>query len=165
MYGERCPVSDTWVRSTFFNLSADHTREHLLRAVYEGVAYNLRWIIEIVEKGFHYPVPTLRLIGGGALGAPWMQIIADVTGRRVETVAHPLEAGAVGVALTAAIGLGEYPGFQQLRNIVAVDRLFEPQAANAGCYDHLYRIYHRLYACLHDLYREVNEERFHAPQA
>ncbi|RLC61617.1 MAG: hypothetical protein DRI80_08325, partial [Chloroflexota bacterium] len=47
MYGERAPIADTWVRSTFFNISADHTREHLLRAVYEGVAYNLRWIVEI----------------------------------------------------------------------------------------------------------------------
>lgn len=163
MYGERCPVSDTWVRSTFFNLSADHTREHLLRAVYEGVAYNLRWIIEIVEKGFHYMVPTLRLIGGGARGAPWMQIIADVTKRRVETVAHPLEAGAVGVALTAAIGLGEYSGFQDVRKVVTVDRTFEPQPANAGCYDRLYQTYHRLYTCLHDLYYEVNEERFRTP--
>ncbi|RLC61075.1 MAG: hypothetical protein DRI48_11165, partial [Chloroflexi bacterium] len=94
MYGERSPVADTWVRSTFFNLSADHSREHLLRAVYEGVAYNLRWMIEIVERHFGFPLPVLRVVGGGARGAPWMQIVADVTGRRVETVARPQEAGA-----------------------------------------------------------------------
>jgi xylulokinase len=161
MYGERCPVGDTWVRSTFFNLSADHTREHLLRAVYEGVAYNLRWILEIVEKGFKFPLPVLRMIGGGAQGAPWMQIIADVTKRRVETVAQPLEAGAVGVALTAAIGLGEYPGFPELKQVVSVDRTFEPRPENSPVYDHLYRAYHRLYTSLHDLYHDVNSERFH----
>jgi xylulokinase len=160
MYGERCPVADTWVRSTFFNLSADHTREHMLRAVYEGVAYNLRWILEIVEKDFHFQIPVLRLIGGGALGAPWMQIIADVTSRRVETVAHPLEAGAVGVALTAAIGLGEHTGFAELKEVVPVGRAFEPHIENAPVYDHLYHAYHRLYGCLRELYQEVNEERF-----
>ena len=160
MYGERAPIADTWVRSTFFNLSADHTREHLLRAVYEGVAYNLRWIVEIVEHTFGFPLPVLRVIGGGAQGAPWMQIIADVTGRRVETVAQPQEAGAVGIALTAAVGLGLYPDFEALKQVVRVEHTFEPQSDNWEVYDHLYRAYKRLYRCLRGLYREVNEVRF-----
>jgi xylulokinase len=160
LYGERAPIADTWVRATFFNVSASHTREHLLRAVYEGIAFNLRWIIEIVEKNFGYPLPVLRVMGGGARGAPWMQIIADVTGRRVESVAHPQEAGAVGIALTAAVGLGVYPDFESLKKIVRVEREFEPQACNAECYESLYRTYRRLYGCLRGLYREVNEERF-----
>ena len=160
LYGERAPIADTWVRSTFFNLSADHTREHLLRAVYEGVAFNLRWIIEIVEKTFGFPLPTLRVVGGGARGAPWMQIIADVTGRQVEAVAQPQEAGAVGMALTAAVGLGLYPDFAALRNVVHVARVFEPQAANAEVYAVLYQTYRRLYQRLKGLYRDVNEVRF-----
>jgi len=160
LYGERAPISDTWVRATFFNLSADHTREHLLRAVYEGVAYNLRWIIDIVEKTFGFPLPTLRVIGGGARGKPWMQIIADVTGRKVEAVARPQEAGAVGAALTAAVGLGLYPNFESLQQVVRVEQEFEPQVANAEVYDVLYRAYQRLYARLRGLYREVNEVRF-----
>ena len=164
MYGERSPVADTWVRSTFFNLSADHSREHLLRAVYEGIAYNLRWMLEIVEQHFGFPLPVLRVIGGGARGAPWMQIIADVTRRRVETVANPQEAGAVGAALTAAIGLGLYPDFQALKKVVRVEREFEPQASNAGTYDVLFRAYQRLYRSLRDLYREVNEVRFREHQ-
>jgi xylulokinase len=164
MYGERSPVADTWVRSTFFNLSADHSREHLLRAVYEGIAYNLRWMLEIVEQHFGFPLPALRVIGGGARGAPWMQIIADVTRRRVETVANPQEAGAVGTALTAAIGLGLYPDFQALKKVVRVEREFEPRASNAGTYDVLFQAYQRLYSSLRDLYREVNEVRFREHQ-
>jgi xylulokinase len=160
MYGERSPVADTWVRSTFFNLSADHSREHLLRATYEGIAYNLRWMIEIVEKHFGFPLPILRVIGGGARGAPWMQIIADVTGRRVETVANPLEAGAVGAALTAAIGLGLYPDFQALKKVIRVGHEFEPRAGSAEVYDVLYDAYRRLYSSLRHLYRKVNEVRF-----
>lgn len=160
LYGERAPVADTWVRSTFFNISADHTREHLLRAVYEGVAYNLRWMIDIVERDFGFPMPNLRVIGGGAKGGPWMQIIADVTGRRVETVANPQEAGAVGAALTAAVGLGLYPSFESLRDVVQVDRQFEPQPANTEVYKVLYDAYQRLYSSLRGLYRDVNEVRF-----
>jgi xylulokinase len=160
IYGERSPISDTWVRSTFFNLSADHTREHMLRAVYEGVAYNLRWIIEVVENQFNFPLPVLRLIGGGARGGPWMQIIADVTGREVEVVANPMEAGGVGVALTTAVGLGLYPDFPSLKKAVQVNRRFEPQSCNGECYDELYSVYRRLYSCLKGLYHDVNEARF-----
>jgi xylulokinase len=164
MYGERCPISDTWVRSTFFNLSADHSREHLLRAVYEGVAYNLRWIIDIVEQHFGFPLPVLRVIGGGARGAPWMQIIADVTGRRMETIVNPQEAGAVGTALTAAVGLGLYPDFESLKKVVRVERDFEPQAHNAQVYDTLYQAYRRIYGSLRHLYRDVNQVRFRGGQ-
>lgn len=160
IYGERAPVSDTWVRSTFFNVSAEHTREHLLRAVYEGVAYNLRWIIEITEKNFGFPLPVLRMLGGGARGGPWMQIIADVAGRRVEVCAHPMEAGAVGAALTAAVGLGIYPDFASLKEVIRVDKAYEPQSCNGKCYDALYRTYRKIYGCLHNLYHEVNEVRF-----
>jgi xylulokinase len=160
MYGERSPIADTYVRSTFFNLSADHSREHLLRAVYEGVAYNLRWMIEMVEKYFGFPLPVLRVIGGGARGTPWMQIIADVTGRQVETVTNPQEAGAVGAALTAAIGLGLYPNFEALKKVIRIDRQFEPRSANTEVYNVLYQAYRRVYRCLRDLYRDVNEVRF-----
>ncbi|MBN1953768.1 MAG: FGGY-family carbohydrate kinase [Anaerolineae bacterium] len=160
MYGERSPVADTWVRSTFFNMSADHSREHLLRAVYEGVAYNLRWMLEIVEDKFGFPLPLLRVIGGGARGWPWMQIIADVTGRRVETVAQPQEAGAVGIALAAGVGLGLYPDFRSLKDIVRVERTFEPQVDHRPVYDVLYAAYRRLYSSLRRLYRDVNEVRF-----
>jgi xylulokinase len=160
IYGERAPIADTWVRATFFNMSADHSREHLLRAVYEGVAYNLRWITDIVENDFGFSLPTLNVIGGGAQGAPWMQIIADVSGRRVETTVNPREAGARGAALTAAVGLGVYPDFEALKDIVPVAQTFEPREEYADTYDTLYQTYQSLYHRLRSLYRDVNRVRF-----
>jgi xylulokinase len=66
----------------------------------------------------------------------------------------------VGAALTAAIGLGLYPDFEALRDIVRVEREFEPQAGNAEVYDVLYGAYRRIYDSLRDLYRDVNQVRF-----
>jgi xylulokinase len=160
MYGERAPIADTFVRSTFFNLSADHQREHLLRAVYEGVAYNLRWIMEVMERSFGHRQEVFRVIGGGAAGAPWMQIIADVTGKCIETVPNPQEAGAVGAALVAAVGLGIYSDFAALKDVIKVARTFEPQSDHAGVYDGLFAAYKKIYRSLKAVYREVNEERF-----
>ena len=122
MYGERSPISDTWVRSTFFNLSADHTREHLLRAVYEGVAYNLRWMIEIVEKKFKYPLPVLRLIGGGVRGDIWMQIIADVTGRREDCMGKVM--GDLSSRRGKIQGMDTDGGFQLIKAHVPAKELY-----------------------------------------
>jgi xylulokinase len=160
MYGERAPIADTFVRSTFFNLSADHRREHLLRAVYEGVAYNLRWIMEMMERSFGHRQEVFRVIGGGARGGAWMQIIANVTGKRIETVPDPQEAGAVGAALIAAIGLGIYPDFAALKDVIQVTHTFEPRSDHAGVYDCLFAAYKKVYRSLKAVYREVNEERF-----
>ncbi len=160
MYGERAPIDDHYVRSSFLNLSADHTRENMLRAVYEGVAYNIRWIVEIVEKKFNFPLPVLRVIGGGARSEPWMQILADITHKKVETVRDPQEAGAVGVALVAAVGLGIHPDFESLKKVVKVDKTFEPQAENEEIYDFLFQSYKEIYGNLRGLYGKLNKRRF-----
>ncbi len=159
MYGERVPVSDTRVRSSFINLSANHHRGHLLRAVYEGVVYNLRWSLEIVEKKFGFPLPVLRLIGGGAKSTVWMQILADVTRRKVETVGHPQEAGAVGVALVAAVGLKIYPDFESLKTLIQPARVFEPNTENQETYDFMFERYKEVYARLKALYSKIHERR------
>ncbi|UCG84219.1 MAG: hypothetical protein JSW38_05240, partial [Dehalococcoidia bacterium] len=156
MYGERAPIADCNVRSSFLNLSADHTRENMLRAVYEGVAYNFRWLVDIVDRQFNFPLPKLRVIGGGAKSEPWMQILSDVTQRQVETVHNPQEAGAVGVALIAAIGLGIYPNFEALKDVVKVEKVFEPQEENRDIYDSLFQSYQESYRSLRNFYKKLN---------
>ncbi len=160
IYGERAPVDDCYVRAAFVNLSGEHSRGNLLRAVYEGVAYNIRWLVEIVEREFKFPLPQLRVIGGGARGKPWMQILADVTRRRIEAVYDPREAGAVGAALVAAVGLGLYPNFQSLKRVIKVADVYEPQSENSEIYEPLFCAYKGLYRSLRGLYRQLNRERF-----
>jgi xylulokinase len=159
IYGERAPIDDCYVRATFLNLSAEHTREDMLRAVYEGVGYNIRWIVDIVEKEFKFSLPCLRVIGGGAKGKPWMQILADITHRKIETVCDPQEAGAVGAALVAAVGMGLYPDFESLRKVVKVDSIYEPRLGNSEIYDSLYHHYRQIYRNLRGFYRRLNKAR------
>ena len=159
MYGERSPIADTYIRGGFLNLTPEHTREHLLRAVYEGIAYNLRWMIERIEKEYKFPLPSLRLIGGGALGQPLMQILADVTGKRIETVKNPQEAGAVGVAMSSAVGMGIYKDFDSLKQVVAVGHTYVPQDKNRMVYDTLFSSYRDLYSHLRKFYTKLNKQR------
>ena len=85
LFGERCPVGTTTTRGTMFNLTHHHTRAHILRAMSEGIAFNIRWILENFEKDFGFSIPCLRIIGGGSQSESWMQIIADITNRKIET--------------------------------------------------------------------------------
>lgn len=158
--GERCPVFDTTVRSTFFNLDATHTRDHMLRAVYEGIAYNLRWIMEILEKNYNFPLSVLRVIGGGSKSNEWMQIISDVTQKEVETVIEPQMSGAVGVSIIAAVGSGYYKDFSSVHNVVKSDKRFIPEASNKIIYNELYMSYKDIYHSLKKSYHKMNSNQF-----
>lgn len=159
MLGERCPVSTTTTRATLFNISHTHTREHLMRAVYEGVAYNLRWILENYEKDFGFNMPALKLIGGGALDRQWMQIISDVTKKRIQVIGQPKMAGALGAAMCAAVGLGIYGDFGCIKELVQIDGEYSPRKENYPVYDRLFEAYKSIYYCLEKAYGEINSRR------
>lgn len=156
LFGERAPITDTAIRAAFVNLSLEHTREHVLRSIYEGVAYNFRWLVDAVaDAGF--PCRTLRAIGGGARSDVWMQILADVTRRTVEAVANPQEAGAVGCALAVAVALGEYEGYRDLKKVVQVRKTFEPDPACCDEYEELYGVFRSLYKNISGICHRLNE--------
>ncbi len=155
MFGERSPVGDTTLRAAFVNLSLEHGREHMLRAVYEGVAYNLRWMMDEVEKS-GLPVRSVRAIGGGARSDTWMRIMADATGRRVEAMADPQEAGALGCALAVAVGLGIFRDYKHIKDVLKIRRTFEPDLAARAAYDSLYPEFRALYPCLSASCRRLN---------
>ena len=156
LFGERAPITDTTLRAAFVNLSLGHEREHMLRAIYEGVAYNFRWLVDAVA-GAGFPCRTLRAIGGGARSDVWMQIMADVTRRTVEAVADPQEAGAMGCALAVAAALREYGSYRDLKKVIRVRRTFEPDPQCCAEYDELYGVFRALYGNLTGICRRLNE--------
>ncbi len=155
MYGERCPLDDHFVRAGFFNLSLQHSRGHILRAIFEGIAFNLRWAMETIEK-LYQPVPSLYIIGGGAKSDIWCQIIADVTNRTIKRVANPQEANARGVALLASHSLGFIPSFSDIKKYIKIDRQFTPNFQTRELYDRLYKEFKNLYKQNKKWYRRLN---------
>jgi len=132
LFGERAPFPDAQLRGGFVNLGLEHTPADLARAVLEGVALNVRLIVEAM------PLPrdtALRAAGGGAQSDAWMQIVADVTGRVVERVAHPRSAGAIGAALVAGVASGAFRSLEDARSVVTVERRFTPRAELRPIYD------------------------------
>jgi xylulokinase len=152
--GERAPVLDHYARGGFVGLSMGHERRHMARAVMEGVAFHIRWIIEALEQ-LGLPVQALNAIGGGSTSPVWTQIISDVTGRPLHVVENPLEAGAMGAALTVAVGLGIYPDMEAIDGVIQIQRTIEPQPRHGERYTRLYHEFRAVYEALAPVYRRL----------
>jgi xylulokinase len=153
--GERSPVEDRNLRAAFLNLSMTTERAHLVRAVLEGVAFNARWLLDSVERFIKRPMPSLRILGGGALSDLWCQIHADILNRRIEQVDEPMYANLRGAAFFAAMSLGRIE-LADVAERVRVTRTFEPDAAAKKVYEPMYAEYRRLYHRLHGVYARLN---------
>jgi xylulokinase len=158
--GERCPVSTTTTRGTVFNLSLEHTRAHFVRALYEGIGYNLRWILDNYEKDFKFKITNFRFIGGGSQNKLWMQIIADITGRTITTTNQPTMAGAIGAAMCAFVGDGVFAGFSEVDKLVKPTGSFIPNSGHKEIYDELFTNYKDIYNSLKTTYQKANSKRF-----
>ena len=156
LFGERCPVATTTTRGTIFNLGQHHSRAHLMRAMSEGIAYNLRWIIMNLEKDYKIPVPRLRIIGGGTQSENWMQMIADITNREVITTSHPKMAGALGAAMCAFVGLGVIQNFSEVTALVSSRQTYTPEPERVNIYNRIFPYYREIFKRNKTLYRTFN---------
>jgi len=158
--GERCPVSTTTTRSTIFNLSHQHTRAHIARAHFEGIAYNLRWTIQNMERDFGFKIDALKVTGGGTYNNTWMQIIADVTQRKIISTSQPKNAGALGAAMCAMVGSGTFKEFKEIKKLIRQKDVFIPDANNKKVYDTLFASYQQVFQQLNRTYQAINKTRF-----
>jgi xylulokinase len=153
--GERSPVDDRTLRAGFLNVSLDTDEADFVRAVLEGVAYNMRWLVEAADRFAGHRLDPLRVLGGGARSDLWCQVHADVLDRPVERVADPAVAQLRGVALYALIALGRL-SLAEVPDRVPAGQVFRPDPAAVATYAPLYAEFTALYGRLKGLYRRLN---------
>ncbi|MHA1368645.1 MAG: xylulokinase [Promethearchaeota archaeon] len=156
LFGERTPVDDHAIRSGLYNLSLDVTREHIIRAVFEGVAYNSRWLLYYVEKFIKRRMNNINIIGGGAQSDIWCQIFADVINRTIHKVENPIQANARGAAVIASIGLG-YIQEQDVKKHVRISKTFKPNKDNVEIYNKLFKEFLNIYKVTSKIYKRLNK--------
>ena len=139
----------------FFNQTLTTSRSHMLRAVYEGVAYNSRWLLESMEKFTGRRMDPIRMVGGGARSGIWCQICADVLDRTVLQVGDPIQANLAGVAFLAYLALGRMQ-VGDIPDWVQIEGTYQPSADNRGIYDELFAEYLQLYKSLKPIYARLN---------
>lgn len=105
---------------------------------------HLRWFIEVEEKKVQTS-QRVRFVGGGALSPVTCQILADVTGKTIETVNSPQNVGAVGAAVIVACGLGMIDNVSDAKKLIPVVKSYYPNTANKAVYDKQFETFKNLY--------------------
>ncbi len=161
LMGERAPHLDPNAKGVFFGLTGRHVRQHMVRAVLEGVAYSLRDSLEIIVTEMGNPVTQVRASGGGGRSALWRQIQADVFGTEMVTI-NATEGPAYGAALLAAVGAGVYDSVEEAcHDAIRVVEQTTPDAERRRLYDEYYEIYRALYPALKPSFDRVTEVVMH----
>jgi xylulokinase len=155
LYGERAPVDNPDLRAGFLNISLDTNRSDLLRAVFEGVALNTRWLAEAVDRFLGRRVTSMVITGGGARSESWCQIFADVLGIEIRRDAEPVAVNARGAGWIGAVGAGMI-SFPEISDLRRDDRVFSPSASNHATYERLFGVYQNLHKHLAPVYRQLN---------
>jgi len=153
--GERTPVDDHTIRGGWNNLSLSNDRADMVRAVFEGVAFNSKWLLDTVEKFVKQPLDGLNFIGGGALSDLWCQMHADVTDRTIRRVAEPQHANARGAAFVAWLALGRR-SLDDLNKAVTIEREFVPDPSARAVYAPQYKEFLKLYKAHKAIHARLN---------
>jgi xylulokinase len=132
--GSMSPKAASSMRGGFVNLSLDTTRTHLVRAMVEGTALNLGWLLPHVEAFTGKRIDEVALGGGAARSGEWPQILADVLDRPVRTLENPESAIARAAALVALHRTGGLTA-GDLAAAATTDRTHEPRSANRARYE------------------------------
>jgi xylulokinase len=127
----------------------------MVRSVYEGVAFNSRWLLSAVERFAEKRFDSMAFIGGGANSEPWCQIHADVLEREIRQVADPVLANVRGAGLLALLALGRI-SLGDIPAMVEVKRTYRPDAATSEEYDLLFGEFVTLYKQTKGIFKRLN---------
>lgn len=144
-------------KGSFIGISANHTRQHLARSVYEGIAFSHRYHLEKLLATRKEEPQYIHLAGGAAHSPVWVQMFADVMHLPVVTV-HADETGALGCAIAAAVATGEYESVEKaVAQMSILSAPVYPNEHTREIYDKKYALYLRAIECLDALWSEMNE--------
>lgn len=143
--GERTPLLDPEARGGFIGLTAAHGREHMTRAVMEGVVFSLRQSLDIM-RNLGISATEVRAIGGGGRSALWRRLQADIYGLPVYKMSVE-EGPAYGAALLAGVAAGVYRNLEEASSHVSVSgEVTEPDVKSCEIYKKYFELYESVYS-------------------
>jgi len=154
LLGERSPHWNPRARGAYFGLTVQHTRADIIRATMEGITFNLRVILEAFqEQGAQ--IKEMRVIGGGARGRIWRQVLADIFGIPVVRPTLLEDATSMGAAIAGGVGVGIFPDFKIAARLTPIIDTARPDRKEKEKYDRLYKIFTDCYRALLPLYEDL----------
>jgi xylulokinase len=135
----------------------------MIRAVLEGVAYNLKIILNILEG--YSPVEEIVMIGGGAQGETWLRIFADVWQKPLIVPQYLEEATSMGAAICGGIGIGVYSDFLVAEKFNKIVKTVKPDKDKAEAYRRMFGLFCEAYCQLKPVYKSLTQSLSDAGKA
>ncbi len=133
-------------RGTFCGMTLSTNKADMARAVMEGICYEMYDIIR-AEEAAGIEIGSIRLTGGAAKAPIWCQMMADVYKHPILVLDCP-EAGCLGAALYAGVGVGAYADVREAAKVVNIKKEYTPNPDNFAAYDEAYQRFCDLYDAL-----------------
>lgn len=153
LLGERTPRWNPNAKGAFIGLNLSHKRADVLRSVMEGITYNLQIILSIFRQ--HVPIDTITVIGGGAKGAIWRQMMADIYDARILKPNYLEEATSMGAAIIGGVGVGAFQDFNVVDRFIKIESECLPNRENQRQYQKMMPIFDKCYYALEEIYQDL----------
>ena len=151
LMGERSPHNNPDARAMFIGMTMDTAREDMTQAVLEGVTFGLRDSLE-VAKSLGIKIERTKICGGGAKSPLWKKILANIMNLKVDVIESE-EGPALGGAMLAAVGCGEYPDVETIaKKVVKVVDTVEPEPELVAKYEERYQKFKKIYPTVKALF-------------
>jgi gluconokinase len=151
--GERAPVWDEKSSGIFFGIKSFHTQAFFLRAAIEGICYSLNQVMQIVESSTD-KILQLNIGGGFIHSKTWMQILADITGKKSDVI-ETEDSSAIGAALINMKAMQMIENYDSLKPKTST--IVEPDLENHEVYEKYFEVFKKLYGRAKELMWEDDE--------
>lgn len=156
LQGELTPYFDASLRGSFTGIRSSHTKGHFTRALLEGVAYSLKDCYEVLLKE-NLEIHQAVVIGGGAKGRLWRQIVSDMLG--IEMIRTKDNDSSLGAAMLAGVASGIFGSFEEsVAKCVEMETTVRPDMENHKKYEKGFQRYKSIQKALEGIYREMEEK-------
>ncbi len=153
--GSGTPALDPDSKGVIVGLTLGTTREQFVKALIEGITYELRYYLTVLEDAANVKIDRLRAMGGGAKSPLWLQLKADITGKEVVSLAVS-ECGCLGAAMLAGVGIGEYKSVDSAVEILVSEKQrFYPDPDLHKQYSENFEIYKEIYPTIKELNHKI----------
>lgn len=153
MLGERAPRWNPDAKGAFLGLKMENDRCDMLRAVLEGVTMNLGIILDIHRQNLS--IDEIMVIAGGAKGAVWRQMMADVFNARIKAPAMLEEANSMGAAVTGGVGVGLFKDFDAIDRFMEITAVHEPNPEAVKAYAPVKEMFEACYQAMLPVYEKM----------
>lgn len=153
LLGERSPRWNPDAQGAFIGLKMTTAKSDIYRSVLEGVAFNLKAIMDVFNETVG--IKDIIVIGGGAKGKVWLQILADIWQKKIVVPRYTEEATSMGAAICGGVAMGIFSDFKVIDSFNPGVDVFNPRAEYADLYYRLYNTFNKAYEALVPVYSDL----------